>query len=170
MMLTNLGRRPSDIFAGWLNMVCLFTASNLTFSKDRLPAMAGLAAAMQRFTSATYLHGLWSDDLPRSLLWEIRKEVSNPKRRCPYVPSWSWASITGWTINSYSMGWEFLIEVQMYSQAAPNSNCLFGANDMGILLAGSFADGQFDIRSYNRGGPVFSSMMFPAFATRFRVA
>ncbi|KAH7310900.1 heterokaryon incompatibility protein-domain-containing protein [Stachybotrys elegans] len=151
-------QQPSDgdISDMWRSMVNLFTARDLTFSKDRLPAIAGLAAAMKQLTSATYLQGLWSDDLPRSLLWERNPESRDHSRRCPDVPSRSWASVTGSIWNTYPSTLEFLIEVQKYSESTPNSSHSFKANDMGMMLKGSFADGQFDIRSYDRGGPVFS--------------
>ena len=77
----------------WQNIVEEYTRRRLTFSSDRLAASAGLAAHVHAaHPNSEYLAGLWSDTLPKSLLW-----YSHPRseRVQPYIaPSWSWASVT----------------------------------------------------------------------------
>lgn len=77
----------------WQNIIVEFTRRNLTFSSDRLAALAGLAARVHaEHPNLEYLAGLWSDTLPQSLLWEAPSKM----RIQPYIaPSWSWSGITG---------------------------------------------------------------------------
>jgi hypothetical protein len=93
-----------DHAAHWATLVQEFTCRDLTYPSDRLPAISGLAARMQPADSAVaYYAGLWSDSLPKSLMWicidhnpdlPVAKRVS--KRIRPLsAPTWSWASITG---------------------------------------------------------------------------
>ncbi|KAK4113670.1 HET-domain-containing protein [Canariomyces notabilis] len=132
----------SDIHLQWLQLVVRFTGLELTFDNDRLPAMAGLATSMQRLTSATYLQGLWSDDLPRGLLWA---SDSRRSRRCVNVPSWSWGSVTG-RIQAvlYPTG-DFLIEVIDFGLDTLIASPSYLANEAGIRLRGQIIDGRFAV-------------------------
>lgn len=90
-----------ELFNAWADIVSEFTKRKLTFDKDKLPAMAGLAAEMSQYKAAEYLAGLWKDDLRENLAWSIPpKSVNAPpretKRFSAYrAPTWSWASIEG---------------------------------------------------------------------------
>lgn len=77
----------------WQNIVEEYTRRRLTFSSDRLAALAGLAAHVHaEHPGIEYLAGLWSDTLPQSLLWHPHPRS---QRVQPYIaPSWSWASVT----------------------------------------------------------------------------
>jgi hypothetical protein len=89
----------------WDNIVHDFTSRKLSFMKDRLPAIAGLAAAMQRRLKSTYLCGMWEADLDRQLLWQMaiaeyvenlaNKKVNRDSVVEGYAPSWTWASVAG---------------------------------------------------------------------------
>jgi hypothetical protein len=62
----------------------------LTFEKDRLPALGGLASEFARRTGYHYKAGIWFEDFRDGLLWlsdglEIDTLIA---------PSWSWASIS----------------------------------------------------------------------------
>ena len=46
-----------------------YTSRSLTNSSDKLPALAGLAAAFAEKTKDVYLNGLWMHGLPEGLLW-----------------------------------------------------------------------------------------------------
>ncbi|KAJ4291862.1 hypothetical protein N0V90_009758 [Kalmusia sp. IMI 367209] len=73
----------------------LFTQQN-----DRLPALAGLAAAMGQHLNGRYVAGHWTNDIEASLMWEaveqekIKYEPDDPvpPMQEDYAPSWSWAS------------------------------------------------------------------------------
>lgn len=81
-----------NLMADWESVVTEYTRRQLSFSSDRLAALAGLAArAHTAKPEVKYLAGLWSDTLPHSLVWD----ASGSERIRPYVaPSWSWASVT----------------------------------------------------------------------------
>lgn len=77
----------------WHNIVEEYTRRRLTYSSDRLAALAGLAAHVHAtHPNIEYLAGLWSDTLHQSLLWYPHPRS---ERVQPYIaPSWSWASVT----------------------------------------------------------------------------
>ncbi|KAF2669793.1 HET-domain-containing protein, partial [Microthyrium microscopicum] len=86
----------------WMQIVDKFTLRHLSFQKDRLPALAGLAAAFQTRVNGLYCGGLWGLNLQAQLLWYSDTQPSAIDARPPmevpvidYAPSWSWASVSG---------------------------------------------------------------------------
>ena len=78
----------------WREMVDSYSSTQLTFPKDTLPAISGLASLLGSATKDKYLAGLWSRDLPLGLCWIALH--SEPRKVGPYrAPSWSWASQAG---------------------------------------------------------------------------
>lgn len=98
----------------WHSVVEEFTARDLTYAKDRLPAISSLAR-MLPFPKGEYLAGLWQNSLMGDLIWvnpvgHLSWELDNnsgastrlhapepPKNhriQGEYAPSWSWASIS----------------------------------------------------------------------------
>ncbi len=80
--------------AHWPRLVTDYTARSLTFAKDKLAALAGLANLIaQSSPHDVYQHGVWQSQLASHLLW-LRKESlrANADMR---APSWSWASTMG---------------------------------------------------------------------------
>ncbi|KAF1997096.1 HET-domain-containing protein, partial [Amniculicola lignicola CBS 123094] len=53
----------------WKELVMEFSKRDLTKQQDRLPALAGLAAAFQRKVKDQYLAGLWRNELATQLIW-----------------------------------------------------------------------------------------------------
>jgi hypothetical protein len=89
-----LGWRKSPIEDyHWNDVVSLYSSCQLTFGKDKLSAIAGIAKRMQSIHNGRYLAGVWYDnDLVFYLCW--RSDGSRLRSRPPYrAPSWSWASI-----------------------------------------------------------------------------
>ncbi|KAG8168158.1 hypothetical protein KVR01_003847 [Diaporthe batatas] len=98
----HLLRDPEQFGEGisWAFIVKEFVARDITYEKDRLPALAGLAARYSQITGNRYLAGLWFEEMPRSLLW---RKLYGDEPEMPdddetvdserAVPSWSWASI-----------------------------------------------------------------------------
>lgn len=88
-----------DLLLEWPKVVQQYTSKELTFAKDRLPAISGLAKLIQQHTKSRYLAGLWAQDMSYSLLWmSDHAQAKKPVQRIPaepYAPSWSWASIDG---------------------------------------------------------------------------
>jgi hypothetical protein len=107
---------PGSLFGrwdgGWLAVVQNFSARKLKESKDKLPALSGLAKAINDWTGEEYLAGLWRDHIFEDLNWKVmeREEFTImrlgcfgydygaqhriPERPPEYrAPSWSWASL-----------------------------------------------------------------------------
>lgn len=98
-------------FKMWPQIVAEYSARDLTFRKDRLPALSGVARRLHSSNpSMQYLAGLWLDHLPEALLWRVMKKRPEEKqdtraREGPLgsrdsqpgaqTPSWSWASLEG---------------------------------------------------------------------------
>ncbi|VUC32174.1 unnamed protein product [Clonostachys rosea] len=76
----------------WLDLICQYTETKLTYPSDRLPALSGIAARQNEITGDKYLAGLWEKDLVPSLLWFSLDATETTERR---APSWTWASIDG---------------------------------------------------------------------------
>ncbi len=88
------------LFVEWCAIVVAFTRRKLTRQSDRLPAMSGIAARVEKQAGDEYFCGLWFRDIPFQLLWyrdqSGESNALEPVRlESPYAPSWSWASITG---------------------------------------------------------------------------
>jgi hypothetical protein len=64
----------------------------ISFEKDRIPALAGLAAQTQAAGAGQYLAGLWRENLPMDLLWVSR---GYQKTRKFGAPTWLWVSVGG---------------------------------------------------------------------------
>ncbi|KAH8586945.1 heterokaryon incompatibility protein-domain-containing protein [Bisporella sp. PMI_857] len=84
-----------DMFR-WCAIINNYLSRNLTFSKDTLPAISGIAREFAAKTRYEYCAGLWKQDMLRGLLWTARGPARDGTARPheTYVaPSWSWASI-----------------------------------------------------------------------------
>lgn len=78
----------------WREIVGRYTAMSLTFDKDVLTALSGVAKVVQSRTQAKYIAGLWEQHIVFDLAWEVNGDSSRMMRRCrKYSPSFSWAAI-----------------------------------------------------------------------------
>jgi hypothetical protein len=100
----------------WHYVVQDFTSRELTFDRDKLPALSGLARKTPH-PASDYLAGLWRATLASDLIWvnptahltwqsddaervpallEAQGPNGAPSQRLPdrYAPTWSWASIS----------------------------------------------------------------------------
>ena len=83
----------------WDFVVTQYTSRRLTKVKDKLVAFGAVAEQFQGLwpdtLSTRYIAGLWSHQLPASLLWQLSGE-QHPLPEVTYrAPSWSWAAIEG---------------------------------------------------------------------------
>ncbi|KAI1455435.1 HET-domain-containing protein [Annulohypoxylon moriforme] len=98
----------------WYQLLQEYTTRRFTVSTDKLPALAGAAGLFMNANAkkgATYVAGLWKEDLARGLLWcahydhmpgrkvwgvsavdRISTLSKPPEKR---APSWSWAALDG---------------------------------------------------------------------------
>ncbi|KAK1842595.1 het domain-containing protein [Colletotrichum chrysophilum] len=75
----------------WRQAVKQYAQLNLTFSKDRFPALAGIAKMWNPQYQDQYFAGLWRDSLHLDLLWLVYKPGRRPDDW--RAPTWSWASL-----------------------------------------------------------------------------
>ncbi|KAI8661908.1 HET domain-containing protein [Fusarium keratoplasticum] len=76
----------------WRQVVERFSGLGITYNTDRLPALAGLAKAIQEETKDVYIAGHWKESLLPSLLWfRLHTPTSDPVRLAD-APSWAWSS------------------------------------------------------------------------------
>jgi hypothetical protein len=92
----------------WMDWTKIYTACALTYRRDVLPALSGIAQSISHLPMGDYLAGLWSGSLIKLLMW--RSVKVEECRRLPDIytaPTWSWASrvgpiwypsVTGYTI------------------------------------------------------------------------
>ncbi|OTA53621.1 HET-domain-containing protein [Hypoxylon sp. EC38] len=88
----------------WREIIEQYTRRQLTYNSDRLAALAGLASRAHLGNPDTeYYAGLWSDNLPSTLLWVVSWSIESEREsgytsdriEPPIAPTWSWASVTG---------------------------------------------------------------------------
>jgi hypothetical protein len=81
----------------WASIVAQYSSCTLTFEKDILPAISGLAKWTPQWKAGErYLAGLWEGSLIKDLGWLVKRTSLPAHRARPWrAPSWSWASSTG---------------------------------------------------------------------------
>jgi hypothetical protein len=86
-------QNPSSPSLGdeWRKMVGRYSILSMTFPKDMLPAISGLAREMQPMRGV-YLAGLWVDTFIEDLAWWA-KFPQSPRPAVWRGPTWSWISI-----------------------------------------------------------------------------
>ncbi|KAJ6196888.1 heterokaryon incompatibility protein-domain-containing protein [Bipolaris maydis] len=77
----------------WPWIIARYSACKLTYVKDKLVAISGLARKIHQQTNDQYVAGLWRKHLEAQLCWFIW--IPGPRRETEaYIaPSWSWASV-----------------------------------------------------------------------------
>lgn len=79
----------------WWKLVVEYSWLELTNPSDKLPAISGLARLFPKL--GMYWAGMWSNELPSSLLWREEPSVGSCEMKkagnvVSVAPSWSWAS------------------------------------------------------------------------------
>lgn len=83
----------------WKNIVMTYSTCSLTFGKDKLVAISGMASYMEKnLHLSNYLAGIWSYRALDQLLWYSVSGASLDALSCfrpetYQAPSWSWASV-----------------------------------------------------------------------------
>ncbi|KAK5997174.1 hypothetical protein PT974_02527 [Cladobotryum mycophilum] len=89
-------KRPSAA-KEWKQIVQEYAKRPLTYYSDRLPALAGIAKDIAKFTGEdpkNYVCGLWTNDLHTGFFWYL-SEPPTGLRIDSKMPTWSWASVVG---------------------------------------------------------------------------
>ncbi|KAK0110113.1 hypothetical protein ONS95_002768 [Cadophora gregata] len=78
----------------WEDVISSYTGRSLSFAKDRLPAVAGIAQRLQMkdWGLDFYAAGLWLSSFPWGLLWRVESTEVVPRSSAYLAPTWSWAS------------------------------------------------------------------------------
>lgn len=63
----------------WYNTVLQFSVRSLTFDRDSLPAISGVAKEVQRHTGFDYHAGLWWQDMHNGLVWTVGVRCIRPR-------------------------------------------------------------------------------------------
>lgn len=80
----------------WGDMIAEYTQTKLTYSKDILSALSGVASIMRAFSPGRYIAGLWELDLHYQLSWTSILDEADCYRPETYTaPSFTWASRIG---------------------------------------------------------------------------
>ncbi|KAK3678151.1 hypothetical protein LTR78_002247 [Recurvomyces mirabilis] len=81
----------------WQMCVKAYTYRRLTFPKDKLTAIGGIATRFQKLNGYQYIAGLWSENLLNDLLWHAMPGAENQGLAYATddnsLPSFSWGSI-----------------------------------------------------------------------------
>lgn len=96
------GANDQSMDAFWKTAVQKYTSCNLTYGKDKLIAMWGIAKLMRDITNVEYGKGLFEENLEDQLAWRVeetrlteRPNESTKEKVARNIPSWSWASMDG---------------------------------------------------------------------------
>lgn len=87
-----LGNSRQHFTSWWKQVVEIYCAADLSFNKDKLPAISGIARRVHEETGGQYLAGMWRDNIQVLLCWWVLTPQKRPTWR---APSWSWASVNG---------------------------------------------------------------------------
>ncbi|PMD41006.1 HET-domain-containing protein [Hyaloscypha variabilis F] len=126
---------------GWLNMVSLYTSTNLTRETDKLVAFSGIAQVVASENNLDYVAGMWVGEgliVLKQLVWSC----SEQSHRTTFLgaPSWSWPSLDGkmslnWTsIRGPPYKWTSCAEFVKVQKTPPvHPNPVFGEVKSAIL-------------------------------------
>lgn len=87
----------------WYDVVLEYTSRNLTYQKDKLPALSGVIAAIAKINGDVCYAGIWRSWFLSGLLWRVQDPddqyayvSKTPERPAQWrAPSWSFAAIKG---------------------------------------------------------------------------
>jgi hypothetical protein len=80
----------------WASIVSAYSRSQLTFLKDKVVAISGLANFGAEIWNDEYCAGLWRKSIELQLCWWSNSVQLPPNKDFPLrAPSWSWLSVDG---------------------------------------------------------------------------
>ncbi|RTE73806.1 hypothetical protein BHE90_011774 [Fusarium euwallaceae] len=135
----NIAAELGDLARQWPYLVSAFMRKDLSYEKDRLFAISGIAQLFAQRTSETFLAGLRKTCWAHDLLWHPRP-FSSSENRSPSaaMPSWSWATCpapldwpTSFEMDCASSYSDFKPEVNILGHLSARSLEAFGCNIYG---------------------------------------
>ena len=92
-----------DFLSCWNRIINLYSQTRLSYESDKLVAIAGIASTFQDRLGLQASYGLWLSCFDIQLLWRTRRATNYPDFRSysknDYAPTWSWASMSGATLD-----------------------------------------------------------------------
>ncbi|OCL05672.1 hypothetical protein AOQ84DRAFT_274366, partial [Glonium stellatum] len=83
----------------WSRALQIYSRAHLTYSKDKLVAISGVARHFQKQNHDQYIAGLWRKNFVRQMCWAVDMKIDEEIKPCVDAktnlyqgPSWSWAS------------------------------------------------------------------------------
>jgi hypothetical protein len=152
---SNSPKKPSA-FEHWAWIVEAYTRAELTVISDRLIALAGIAAQMQRVFNDDYLAGLWRRSFHHELLW-IVKGVQSFRPDVYRAPSWSWISVEG------AISYERCLqateyEIVIYMAAVVDAQARAGSDNSSEIISGFVTIcGKVGLTTWKQGRALYSS-------------
>lgn len=119
----DINQQLRDFLSGWYKIIMAYTRRSLTYARDKLPALQGLAEKYKEVINDDYIYGLWKSNLPMGLLWHGGIKRYQREYR---APSWSWVSLEGpvsWDESSFTSGWRLLINIVNMSAHQHCNHC-----------------------------------------------
>lgn len=122
-----------DLKKIWSAVIRDYSRRKLTFGKDKLIAISGVAKWLQKRTGDEYICGHWRNCLELQLLW-VSANAGNIFQRLGTIPTWSWLSLDGSVVPVFYEGMEargrVLIKVEdvqiKYASVDPFGDVLSG--------------------------------------------
>lgn len=85
---------PAWLSHSWHCAVYNYSEMALSFDKDTLAAISGIAKKMGHYIQSKYVAGLWESNLIYDLAWHVTHPSRAMRRSVWTAPTFSWASIT----------------------------------------------------------------------------
>ena len=81
----------------WTRLVEDFSARDITYASDRLPAIDAVMRRIIRMTNWKPAYGMWKESLIETLAWQPSQKEGEFAQAMPagFAPTWSWTSIDG---------------------------------------------------------------------------
>lgn len=86
-------RKQPTARMSWEQVVVAYAACDLTYSRDKLVAISGLARLAQKKRGGEYVAGLWREKLEVQLCWMGWAKSRGEPVALYRAPSWSWAAL-----------------------------------------------------------------------------
>ncbi|KAF4633210.1 hypothetical protein G7Y89_g4916 [Cudoniella acicularis] len=87
------GKRGS-VAESWSLIIPGFSPGNRTFGSDKLVALSGISRLFATKFAASYIAGLWREELELQLVWYVTCGLT-ARPKAYRAPTWSWAAIDG---------------------------------------------------------------------------
>ncbi|KAI1850941.1 hypothetical protein JX265_007266 [Neoarthrinium moseri] len=140
----------AELNATWHQIVQEYSRLNLTFSRDRLPAISGAARILSQFQGSAYYAGLWRASFVRDMMWK-RHGSSQKSKKLDKTPSWSWASINAEvTYNEDAITTTEMVAVMDIIMEPIATNDQFGTVRGGLAVLSGFLVSSHQVRAMLR--------------------